>query len=176
MNVRTVFIFLTTLGVFSPVQANGAYVGLGVGQSEINQELFDEYGTGFKVFGGFRTHPNLAIEAAYINFGEPSENLFGADREYEACAATIWAKGLWPITRNIELFGKVGWAYWEAESYTTVSGTPTIKKSWKGNDFTWGAGVDFNQWEKFSIQLEYEDVNTDLDKTTLWSVSGLYRF
>lgn len=164
------------LAVSSSGHADGGYVGLGVGQSEINQGLFGEYGDGFKVFGGYRAHPNFAVEAAYMNFGEPSEDLFGIQKEYEACAAAVWAKGLWPATRNIELFGKVGWAYWEAESYTSVFGSPTVKKSWEGNDFTWGVGVAFNQWDKFSIQLEYEDVNADLDTITLWSISGLYRF
>jgi len=176
MNLRAVFILLTVLAVLSPAQARGGYIGLGIGQSEINHGQFDETGTGFKVFGGFQTHPYFAIEAAYMNFGEPSENRSGTEKEYEACAAAIWAKGFWPITRSIDLLGKAGWAYWEAESYTTPPGNPTVKQSWEGNDFAWGLGASFNPGKKLSIQLEYEEVNNDLDKTALWSVSGLYRF
>jgi len=176
MNTKIVFILLTTLGVYISAQANEAYVGLGVGQSIIKNGQFDENDTGFKVFGGYRFNPNLAVEAAYLNFGKPGITTAGTKLEYEACSAAVWAKGLLPISRNIDLFGKAGWAYWEAKSYTTPSGLPTAKYKWKGNDFTWGAGVGFNQWKSFSIQMEYEEVNNDLDKTGLWSVSGLYRF
>ncbi len=176
MNIKSVFFCLLTLAAFSSAQANDGYIGLGLGQSEINQAFFGEYGNGFKVFGGVRMHPNLVIEAAYLDFGNPSESLFGIETKYEAWAVAVWAKGLWPVTQKTELFGKAGLAYWEVDKTTTVFGSPPSKMSLDGSDFAWGLGFTFNHWKKFSIQLEYEDINSDLDTITLWSISGLYRF
>lgn len=167
---------LLYLMAFSPLHALDGYLGIGLGQSEINQGLFGEYGNGFKIFGGARLHPNLAVEAAYLDFGNPSENLFGIETMYEAWATAAWAKGILPVISKIDLFGKVGWAYWEVEKSTTVFGLPPSKTSASGNNFTWGVGTSFNYWDNFSIQLEYEDINSDLDTITLWSVSALYTF
>ena len=87
-----------------------------------------------------------------------------------------WAKGLLPVGKKYELFGKVGWAYWNTEAKTTVFGSPPSKTSDNGSNFAWGLGIKANYWEKFSVQLEYEDINSYLDTITLWSISGIYSF
>ena len=160
----------------SPLYAADTYLGAGFGQSEVDQGFFGEYGNGFKIFGGVRQHNNLAIEVAYLDYGNPSENLFGIDTEYEAIAFAAWAKGIWPIKEKIDLFGKAGWSFWEIDKTTTVFGFPSQTTKFDGSDFAWGFGVSFNHWEKISIQLEYEDILSDLDTITLWSVSASYSF
>ena len=176
MNTESICLSLIALIAVSPAYADDGYVGIGLGQSEINQGLFGEYGNAFKVFGGWRMHPHLAIEAAYLNFGNPSQNLFGIETQYEASAVAAWAKGLWPVSKNIDLFGKAGLAHWKVDETTTVFGFPPSKSTTNGTNFAWGLGVIFNHWEKVSMQLEYEDINSDLDTITLWSISALYKF
>jgi opacity protein-like surface antigen len=176
MKTTIAFFLVFTLMVFSRCYAADAYLGIGLGQSEINQGFFGEYGNGYKIFGGVRLHKNLAIEAAYTDFGNPSENLFGVEVEYEAWAVGAWAKGLWPVSQHIEIFAKAGIAYWEADRTSTVFGLPSTKTSWDGTDFAWGVGASFNYWNNFGIQLEYEDIAAEIDTITLWSVSAIYRF
>lgn len=176
MKSSYISVILFSLMTLQFLHAADGYLGVGLGQSEINQGLFGEYGNAYKVFAGARVHQNLVIEVAYIDFGNPSENLFGITKEYDAWAIGTWAKGIWPITTKFELFGKAGWAYWEIEEKTTIFGQQQPTHSSSGNDFTWGIGVAFSQWEKFSMQLEYEDFNTSLDTVTLWSISALYGF
>lgn len=167
---------LFCLVAVSPLYAAEGYVGGGLGQSEIRQGLFGEYGNAFKVFGGLRLHPNLAIELAYLDFGNPSENLFGIETQYEAWATAAWAKAIWPATAKIDLIGKAGLAYSKIDKTTTVFGSPPSKTSSSGTNFTWGVGASFNYWKKFSVQAEYEDINSDLDTITLWSISAVYTF
>ena len=163
------------LMAFSPLYAADGYLGVGLGQSEINQGFFGEYGNASKIFGGVRLHSNLAVEVAYLDFGNPSENLFGLEVEYEARAVAAWAKGILPVISKIDLFGKAGWAYWEIDKTVTLFSLPS-KTTASGSDFAWGVGASFNYWEKFSVQLEYEDINSDIDTITLWSISALYKF
>jgi len=171
------FLLLLFAIMVSP-QATAAnwYVGLGFGQSEIDQGFFGEYGDGFKVFGGLQLNRNVAVEAAYIDYGSPSENVFGADTKYEATAVAAWAKGLWPVFSRIDLFGKVGLAYWEVDSKSTLFGFPSSTTSDDGIDLSWGIGTSLNYWDKLSIQLEYEDILADIDAITLWSISAVYKF
>ena len=176
MKIKYASIFIIFLMAFPQVYAADRYIGFGLGQSEINQGLFGEYGNGFKVFGGVRIHTNIAIEAAYLDFGNPSQNIFGVETKYEAQAFGAWAKGLWPISPHIGVFGKAGLANWEVDAATTVFGSPPSKTSQDGTDFAWGVGASFNYWDHLSIQLGYEDINADIDAITLWSVSALYTF
>lgn len=171
------YLLLLFAMIVSP-HANAAnwYVGLGFGQSEINQGFFGEYGDGFKVFGGLQLNRNVAMEAAYIDYGNPSENVFGADTDYEATAVAAWVKGLWPVFSSVDLTGKAGLAYWEVDSKSTLFGFPSSKSSEDGVDFTWGIGASLNYWDKLSIQLEYEDILADIDAITLWSISAIYSF
>jgi opacity protein-like surface antigen len=176
MNSR--YIILLVLFLINPARAYAldGYAGIGIGQSEINQGFFGKYGNGFKIIAGIRLHSHWAIEAAYSDYGKPQENLFGVETEYEATAVAAWAKGLWPVTRKIDLLGKVGLASWKVKKTTTLFGSPPSTTTSEGTDFSWGIGVAFNHWKSFSIQVEYEDVNADIDTMTLWSVSALYRF
>ena len=176
MKLRYCFLPIGILLASSPVYAAGGYLGLGLGQAEIRQGFFGEYGDGYKIFGGVRLHHHLAIEAAYLDFGHPSENLFGVQTKYTSSAFGLWAKGLWPVKRTINLYAKAGLAHWKIDKTTTVFGSSPSKTSTSGSNFAWGAGVAFNSWKRFSLQLEYEDINSDLDTITLWSVAGIYRF
>lgn len=176
MKQKHYLLLLFTMMVLPQANAADWYAGLGFGQSEIDQGFFGEYGDGFKIFGGLELNRNAAVEAAYIDYGSPSENLFGAETEYEATAVAAWAKGVWPVFTSIDLFGKAGLAYWEVNSKSTLFGFPSSKSSDDGIDFSWGFGASFNYWDKLSIQLEYEDIVADIDAITLWSISALYRF
>lgn len=176
MNFRYIILLAFSLSIPARAYAVDGYVGLGIGQSEINQGVFGEYGDGYKIFGGVRLHPNLALEAAYLDYGKPKENLFGVETEYEATAVAAWAKGLWPVTQKIDLLGKLGLASWNVKKTTTIFGSPPSTTKSDGTNFTWGIGAAFNYWDSFSIQAEYEDVVAGDDTMTLWSISGLYRF
>lgn len=168
---------LFSVFAYTPVYAADAYLGGGLGQSEINQSFFGEYGNGYKIFGGMRVHRNLSIEVAYLDYGNPRQN-FIFETDAEGWSVGAWAKGLWPVSQNIELFGKAGLAYWETEQTTTIFGPP-LTTSEDGIDVAWAVGAKFNYWDKVSVQLEYEDIEAGGDITSrlaLWSISALYTF
>jgi len=176
MNPR--YIFLLAFFLIIPVRAYAVdgYVGLGIGQSDISQGLFSQSGNAFKIIGGVRLHPYWAVEAAYIDYGKPEENFIGINSKYEATAVAAWVKGLWPVTQKIDLLGKLGLASWTVKETTTLFGFPPTTTTSNGTDITWGIGAAFKYWDRVSIQVEYEAVNSDIDTMALWSVSALYRF
>ena len=172
------FLFALNLIFISSGFAAEKYAGFAIGQSVIHQALFGESGNGYKIFGGARLHKNYAIEAAYIDLGNPKQDFFGLRDEYSVWELGVWVKGFLPVgkSKTTELFAKGGIVYWDLEGTNTFFGLQSTKVSETGTDFGWGLGVIFNKWDKFSLQLEYEQTEVIDDRAALWSVAGIYRF
>lgn len=156
--------------------AADAYLGFGIGQGYVDQNLFGESDTAYKVFGGVQLHPNFAVEAAYMDLGQPVEDFFGLRQEYDVWAVALWGKGIWPVTERIDLFGKLGFAHWEYDETTRLGSLPPSTTSESANDFGWGIGIGFDVGEKWQIPLEYEQISGDIDKAGLFSISAIYKF
>lgn len=154
--------------------AGDAYLGVGIGESFVDQGLFGEMDTAYKIFGGVQFHPNFAVELSYMDLGQPVEDFFGWRQEYDVWAFAVWAKGILPVTEKIDLFGKLGLAYWEYDKTDTLFVTTTT--SYSANDFAWGLGISFDVGEKYAIPIEYEQIEGGLDKAAMFSVSFIYRF
>ncbi len=152
------------------------YFGVGTGISVIHDVGFLDVDAGYKVFGGARVGEKLAIEAGYIDFGAPDQYIFTFKGEYDVWALGVWAKPIVPVSPKFELFAKVGFAYWELDSTRSFLGLPPVSVSDDGNDFAWGLGAAWDLSDRFSLQLEYEEVNVPIDKAALWSVTGVFHF
>jgi len=169
---------LFVLMLVGPCSANpaNAYLGVGIGDSYIDQDIFGESDTAYKIFAGLQLHPNFAVEAAYMDLGQPVEDFFGFRQEYDVWAVALWAKGIWPVTQRIDLFGKLGFAHWEYDKTTSFSGSLPSTTSKSANDFGWGIGIGFDVGEKWMIPVEYEQISGDIDKAGVFSISAMYKF
>ena len=104
---------------------SGFYVGAGLGnfaadsQSIANGRDFDGSDFGFKVFGGYKFMPYLAVEGEYIDGGEPDDNYdSGTDQLSISIGMSGFvgsAVGILPIGENFDVFAKLGFIYWDAD-------------------------------------------------------------
>ena len=166
---------LMLVGSFT-ANAADAYLGIGIGDAYIDQDIFGESDTAYKIFGGLQFHPNFAVEAAYMDLGQPVEDFFGFRTEYDVWAVALWAKGILSVSRRIDLFGKLGFAHWEYDKTTSFTGSFPSTTSESANDFGWGIGISFDVGKNWMIPLEYEQISGDIDKAGLFSVSVVYQF
>ena len=173
--LRTIMLSLMLLGSCNANAVDG-YVGIGIGESYVDQGVFGEMDTAYKFFGGAQFHPNIAVEVAYMDLGKPVEDFFGLRQEYDVWALALWAKGILPVTKTIDLFGKLGFAHWEYDKTSQIGSLPPTSTSQSSNDFAWGLGISFDVGKKFAIPIEYEKIGTDLDNTAMFSVSCIYSF
>jgi OOP family OmpA-OmpF porin len=65
---------VAALGLSTAASAQ-AYLGVGIGATHLNTDCSgtttcDTNDTGFKVLGGYKFHPNFAMELNYLNFGK----------------------------------------------------------------------------------------------------------
>jgi len=187
----------TTLLAASPAFAaddTGFYVGAGVGNFAANSDLiyngkdWDGSDFGYKVFGGYQFMKWLAAEAEYVDGGEPDDNFnspaFPDDRLKASVGITGFvgsAVGIWPIGESFNLFGKLGFIYWDADGSGKIrDAAGTIVKTSvgeDGTDFAWGVGGTWNFTETFGVRAEYQGFElSNFDSVDFASASIIWRF
>ncbi|HTE43475.1 MAG TPA: outer membrane beta-barrel protein, partial [Steroidobacteraceae bacterium] len=108
---------------------SGPYVGLGWGRFDLDLDGFDDVDDAFegvikgdddawKAFVGYRINPYFAVEAAYIDFGGPSDNFdtSGTRGNFHADISGFapYVIGTLPLG-PVELFAKVGYYYYDVK-------------------------------------------------------------
>lgn len=148
-----------TLSAGALAQAQtGWYVGAEIGQSMIDDDGIDEDDTAFKILGGYQLNRSFAVEGAYAN-------LFDKDG-VEVTAWELVAVGKFPINNQFSVFGKLGFAMWEADAGAVDD---------DGTDLTYGIGVQYDFSPRLGVRAQWQryDVEVDLD---LWTIGLVYRF
>jgi Outer membrane protein beta-barrel domain len=87
----------------------GGYVGAAIGtEPSVNDDFIQNTGQpsgrSLRVLGGWKFHPNLAVEGAINGFGVDT-NHFGDHTAYQISAVL---KGSLPLGNNFEAFGRAG--------------------------------------------------------------------
>lgn len=159
-------------------EKSAVYVGVGVGQATIEEEVFsatyDASSTGFKVFGGYQVNPYFGAELAYLDTGTAEDTLFGVKVEASATALQVSLLPTLPVSESVSLYARLALLAWELEAQGTQGNVVASIKD-DGNDFSWGVGATFVNGA-LGFRLEYE--RADIDETTfdLISAGVFFRF
>ena len=129
----------------------------------------------WKVFGGYKIMPNLAIEGSYIDFGEYStvhqfENT-AEDPAFEAKGLSLMVVGKMPVTKRINMFGKVGALRWE-QDVTDPEHPERGTRHNEGVDLAIGLGAEIKLSKNISLRAEAEHFD-DID-VNLFSVGVVF--
>lgn len=155
---------------------SGPYVGGSIGQSYVELDdgfglSFDEDDSAWKVLAGYNFDiviVDLAVEAAYNDFGSPSADVGGFDLALDLSGFSGF--GLVGLELGpIGVFAKAGLINWEGEP--TVDGFAEDKES--GTDPAYGIGARFSLFSA-EIRAEYEvfDIDVaDIDSSDLSMLS-----
>jgi hypothetical protein len=169
---------LLTLPVLPAVAAdNGFYLGGSVGQANLQiddltggalpDDDFDADDTAFKLIAGIRPLDWLAVEAAYVNFGEPSDEVAGFDLEADGDGISAFAVGFLAVG-PVDLFAKAGLIAWDSK----IEGGAFDDD---GSDLAYGVGAQFRVWG-LALRAEYEKFEiSDVDLDMI-SVGVTYTF
>jgi Outer membrane protein beta-barrel domain len=170
----------------------GFYVGGGVGQFNVKIDdiddtdeaiqSLDDDDTAWKFFAGYRFLPYLAVEAAYIDFGGPSDTFetSGSSGDYtaELSGFAPYVVGTIPLG-PVELFGKVGYYFYDVDLTVDLDdlGDDVFQSDSSEEDLLYGAGIGVTFFEHINARLEYEKIDSDLvdDADAIW-LSGAWRF
>ncbi|MFC2144363.1 outer membrane beta-barrel protein [Acidobacteriota bacterium] len=167
---------------------NGFYLGGSVGGSSLEVQDFDEdFGafrfsdgdTAYKIFAGFRFLNFLAVEAGYVDLGDPTDviaSIEGDELEVQIGVKgwDAFAIGLLPLG-PVDLFAKVGVVSWDAD-IRAVLNEATDSDSDSGTDAAYGIGVAL-RLGKVALRAEGEQFNiADAEDVYMFSVGATFTF
>jgi Outer membrane protein beta-barrel domain len=153
---------------------NGIYLGVSVGQANVEiDDLaglsgadFDGDDTGYKFIAGIRPLDWLAVEASYVNFGEPEDTVLGTKVKADGDGISAFAVGFLPIG-PVDLFAKVGLISWDSK----LAGFDE-----DGTDLAYGVGGAF-RFLGLAVRAEYEIFDAeDVEDLSMVSIGVTYTF
>jgi hypothetical protein len=159
----------------------GFYIGAGTGQaqikdnpSELGGARFDERGTPYRVFGGYRLGLipilDFAGEIGYRDLGDAEGTVNGTAARYTIKGADAALLAIFPFL-GFDIFGKAGVMQYDLDK--TIAGATT---GGTGTAPIYGAGVGFRFW-RLGVRAEYERIDIDkVDTVDVGMVSVTFRF
>jgi OOP family OmpA-OmpF porin len=148
----------------------GFYVGAGVGQFSVDEGGFDESDTGYKLFGGWMFNKYIGGELEYIDGGTVEDSGFGID----TTALNVSLKGNWPVTEQFDVYGKVGYFFWDAD--IDSSGDSSQESNESGSDLSWGIGAGYDFTENFGIVGEWQWFQIEEADAEMMSLGVVWKF
>jgi OmpA-OmpF porin, OOP family len=167
-------IFLTLGMTGTALAQNGFYAGASIGQATIDAcdgvTKCDDEDTSWKIFGGWEFNRNIALEAAFVDFGEVSGSIAGSSVSAEADGWALAGKGMLPLTEQFGVFGKFGMIMWDVEGGGTAWDIDD-----DGTDLIFGLGAQYMFTDRFGIVGEWEwyDIDADID---VFSIGAMFKF
>ena len=155
----------------------------------------NETDTSFKLFGGYRFHPNFAVEGGYAELGKFSASGTVTTFNFVPIVPLptkvtievgqglhLAVVGNVPLANQFSVFGRLGAYNMRTEMKVTVSGISSSESA-RNTGFLLGAGVGYDFTRNVGMRVEWEQFNKvgDKDKTGqgdvgLLSVGLVYRF
>ena len=149
---------------------NGIYLGLSLGNANVDQEFFQVDGddTGFKFIAGLRPLDWFAVEASYVNFGDVEDGPLASETD------GISAFGVFFLPVGpVDVFAKGGLISFE--NTVKVRGVGDIFRD-DGTDFAYGVGVQFRLLS-LGVRAEYEMFDiSDVEDANFLSIGVTYTF
>ena len=142
-------------GAMAQGMMSGGYVGLDIGQTDVG----DEDDTGFKIFGGYQFHRNIAAELGY--------GLLFDKGGVEVTSLEAVAVGIFPLANQFSIYGKLGLAMLEAE----VEGFGSEDET----EITWAIGAQYDVTRNLGVRLQWQRYETD-DSIDFLSIGVLWKF
>lgn len=147
------------------------YVGFGYGQYKLEFETdtdtdFDDDRDALNVYVGGRFTRAIGAEITFYEFDDAEDSTLQTELEGASIAGVFYA----PLWENrFDIYLKLGWFFWESEVETAILPGAPLTEDFEGDDFFYGAGVQFGFTDTFGLRLEYDrfeledDIEPDLD-------------
>jgi len=169
--LKKVLITSAILFFASTVNADGGYIGVSIGQTDIDLSGFDDGGS-VAFTGGYRVNKNFAVEASYVDLGESEDDIFPV-WTIEVDGFNFSAVGIIPVNDKVDFFGKVGMFMWDVT--LDEAGTGELASD-DGTDISIGFGVAANLTDQFGVVFEYHKFDLDGEDVTNMSIGARLSF
>lgn len=163
---------ISTTAASAEIRERPFHVEASLGRATVDSiegMVLDERTTAFRLGTGYRAIPWLGISAGYVNFSRFDANISvdmtsSVPLSASADGFEVTVSGYVPLTADISFTADLGNLWWSSDTMVD-----TLKTSDTGNDFTWGAGVEYSMNEAFAVTASWRRFTIDTtDVDTLW--------
>ncbi len=148
-------LFVCSLALATTARAGdiGPYLNFSLGQTGVDPDIsdFDE-DTSYSLGFGFSFNRNFALEVSYIDFGDLKDDIPPV-WTLSGDAVTACVIGKIPLNPVAAVYGKLGFAAWDAE--LKEAGFGTFFKD-DGTDLTIGLGLLLHATDNVSAFVQYQ--------------------
>jgi hypothetical protein len=183
----------------------GAYVGAGVGQSNVGSNNYYDYGyyggyndhdAAWKVILGIRPLPIVGAEVEYLDFGSGNGdngyygyNYYYSNASSHPKATILYGIGYLPLPLPfLDVYGKLGVARLQSDintyqypsgycppPYSACSAPVAYRTDQTDTKFAFGAGVQA-KFQDFAFRAEYERIDSQFGDPAAVMVSATWTF
>ncbi len=121
----------------------GFYIGANIGQSSTDKVMSKKTATAYSLLAGYQFMKYVAAEIQWNDMGSPTLT-GGASAKIDGYSAK--AVGIYPITSQWSIFGKLGYAHMK------MGGIAATSK----NDITYGIGGQYNITSNWGVNVNYD--------------------
>jgi hypothetical protein len=148
----------------------GGYVGASAGYTDFPNEF--DGAASFAANGGYQINDKFAVEAAYLYLGEAEDDV-APIWEAEVTGFNFSAVGILPVSKKVDLFGKIGIFMWDVE--VSEKGYGKLGSE-DGSDLSLGLGGAFHVMQEFSVIAEVQRFEVEDESLTNFSVGARLNF
>ena len=139
-------------------QQSAAGTGLYVGADVGNADFGSDDDTAFKLYAGYRFHPNVAVEGGWAQLFDKGGS--------EVTSLELVAVGILPLAHQFSLLGKLGFASVDVD--TPLGGDTKT-------ELTYGIGAQYDVTPMIGVRAGWQRYDTD-QEIDLLSVGVVVRF
>jgi OOP family OmpA-OmpF porin len=168
--------------VFFGISAGSTDIDAGITDGLINpgSGQVDGKDTGYKIYGGFQFHKNLAGELSYVDLGQLTYqgNFAGlpvTNGRINVTGLNFALLGIAPVSETFSVLVKVGFFGWEADG-RDVTGNVPFQQTTHGADISFGLGLRLDFTKNLSARIEYENFKINSDNAAMLSGGVMMRF
>jgi opacity protein-like surface antigen len=115
----------------------------------------DESGTAFKLLGGYRVLPNLAVEGGYMSYGKAKASDAGLSADFTVNGVGIGAAFHQDIATHWNFVARLGLAQMKTKVNATAGGSSGSESDSKAQLYG-GLGVGYNISKQLSIDAAWD--------------------
>ena len=161
---------------------NSFYLGTGAGiyYVDIDGVGLDATAPTWRVFGGYTLNKYISFEGGYTNLFEISDDitdpLVDADVDLDGSSFDVLVRPTLPIGERFELFGIVGYSWYDWDISVQVDDLPVVSDSDKDSEFLYGLGGAWNVNDRWSLRGEWTNVDVSDADFGMFTASVSYSF
>ena len=190
----------------------GFYAGMGIGQTSNNKWKSTDINNSFaaagitatsdlantsvngnipwKFYGGYEINPFFAVEGGYMAFQDLYANVTEtaptpstARLALQNDAWMLAVKGSYPVTKNFDVFAKLGANFWhqtrvatDTTDFALATAARHTKVSNRGEGLYYGLGASYDLGEYFTLRAEWERYDVDGANVNAYTGGFLFKF